>query len=47
MAKYTHRKKVSVNEVDPGPTLSPAHQEELKWLRDAFRSLWHRDGGVL
>jgi integrase len=42
MAKYTHRKNASVEEANPGTTLSPAQQDELKWLRDAFRSLGRR-----
>ncbi|NTJ45371.1 hypothetical protein G6L28_22660 [Agrobacterium larrymoorei] len=42
MSKYTHRKKDSVDEANPGSTLSPAQQDELKRLRDAFRSLGRR-----
>ncbi len=42
MAKYTHREKSSVEEASPGTTLSAAQQDELKWLRDAFRSLGRR-----
>lgn len=42
MAKYTHRKKASVEEANSCTTLSPAQQDELKWLRDAFRSLGRR-----
>ncbi len=42
MAKYTHRKRQAIAETKPGPTLSRAQQDELKWLRDAFQSLGRR-----
>lgn len=32
MSKYTHRKKDLVDEANPGSTLSPAQQDELKRL---------------
>lgn len=42
MAKYTHKKRVAIAQTKPGPTISPAQEDELTQLRDAFRSLGRR-----
>jgi len=42
MAKYTHKKRAAVAQTKPGPTITPAQEDELKWLRDAFQSLGRR-----
>ncbi len=42
MTKYTHKKRAAVAQTKPGPTISPAQEDELKWLRDAFQSLGRR-----
>ncbi|MCR6499097.1 hypothetical protein MUO32_08645 [Shinella sp. CPCC 101442] len=42
MAKYTHKKREAVAQTKPGPTITPAQEDELKWLRDAFQSLGRR-----
>ncbi|WEX89027.1 hypothetical protein PZN02_001568 [Sinorhizobium garamanticum] len=42
MAKYTHKKRAAVAQTKLGPTITPAQEDELKWLRDAFQSLGRR-----